>query len=112
VKEKDMITTEYLWDKDRSYVEGFARLHEGLGPVLRIRAVKTSEEEVFEPVVRDFKTGKMVASGWDLEYTGFKDCYHAYDRACRLASNFIRHNSNWTHSEHFMTQEEIESVDR
>ena len=49
------------YTKYDGYWESICSLKEGLGPILKCRVVLDSEGN-FESIVRDFTTGKMVAS--------------------------------------------------
>ena len=72
--------------KHDGYYESLCSLKEGLGPILKCRAVLVdSNSGNYELVVRDYTTGKMVAS---------KRCevslHVAKTKAQKLAISFIR----------------------
>jgi len=88
-----MYFTNYV--KQDGYYESLASLKEGLGPILKCRVVLCSEVNGgYEQVVRDYTTGKMVASkrhGDSLRT--------AKDATQRLAISFIESEMNIYHYE-------------
>lgn len=52
------------WKKEDGYYEALLSLRSGLGPILRLRAVREGNQpHYYMPIVRDSQTGIMVASG-------------------------------------------------
>ncbi|TEU00624.1 MAG: hypothetical protein E3J23_01965 [Candidatus Stahlbacteria bacterium] len=47
--------------KHDGYYESLCSLREGLGPILKCRAVRNYTKD-YEVIIRDYETGKMVAS--------------------------------------------------
>lgn len=71
------------WIEQDGYVESLVSLKPGLGTVLRVRAVRNGAGK-FEPVVRDFTTGIVVAS------TPYQDDLKpTMARATELARGFL-----------------------
>lgn len=76
-----MYFTPYV--KQDGYYESVCSLKEGLGPILKCRAVVKSDG-TYDSIVRDYSTGKMVASRIEMMSYGI-----ASDMAKTLAVNFI-----------------------
>ena len=72
------------WRKHDGYGESICSLQEGLGPILKCRAVRNSTGD-WEAIVRDFGTGKMVASR-----PGPMSFSLALDQAQLMALKFIK----------------------
>lgn len=49
------------WVEQDGYVESIVSIRHDLGPILKVRAVR-NEAGKFEPVVRDYQTGIVVAA--------------------------------------------------
>ena len=74
--------TKYV--KHDGYWESICHLREGLGPVLKCRAV-VKFDKTYESIVRDYSTGKMVASRPQM-----KTYREATTTAITLAIKFVK----------------------
>lgn len=81
-----MYFTPYV--KCDGYYESICYLKEGLGPILKCRAVVKSDG-THDSIVRDYSTGKMVASKIKMMSYGL-----ASDMAKNLAMTFISSEVN------------------
>jgi hypothetical protein len=76
------------YEKHDGYYESLCSLREGLGPILRCRAVRNHTGD-YEAIVRDYETGKMVASKPGSMIYGI-----AKDMAKTLTFSFVRSEIN------------------
>jgi hypothetical protein len=76
-------------EKQDGYVECQMSLVEDAAPIIKLRAVLTSEGK-YKPIVRDHNTGHALVVGM-IKYTNPQDCLRA---AQNLAINFMTERLN------------------
>jgi hypothetical protein len=81
-----VITEPVLYD---GYIEREMALVEDAAPIIKLRAVLTSEGK-YKPIVRDHNTGHALVVGM-IKYTNPQDCLRA---AQNLAINFMTERLN------------------
>lgn len=62
-----MHITEFKLDNDSAYYEAIASFEKGHTPIFKLRCVVSCDIKLYSPIVRDFKTGHMVANAPDCE---------------------------------------------